>query len=136
MLSHYLQVQLYEDFAKSRAKASVEDSISEASTEEEEKPKLKATGHVFQVRLFSLDIVLGNPFETSIVYIHVYSSLSLFAHCCISLRIVETCQSEHGSNLCVIKALLHTFCNTTYHNSFFLCHTFCMPFIFYRCISL
>ncbi|XP_032409207.1 TATA-binding protein-associated factor 172 [Xiphophorus hellerii] len=43
-----LQVQLYEDFAKSRAKASVEDSISAASGEEEEKPKLKATGHVFQ----------------------------------------------------------------------------------------
>uniref|UniRef100_A0A3Q3JAF2 BTAF1 RNA polymerase II, B-TFIID transcription factor-associated n=1 Tax=Monopterus albus TaxID=43700 RepID=A0A3Q3JAF2_MONAL len=43
-----LQVQLYEDFAKSRAKASVEDSISAASAEEEEKPKLKATGHVFQ----------------------------------------------------------------------------------------
>ncbi|XP_037638509.1 TATA-binding protein-associated factor 172 isoform X1 [Sebastes umbrosus] len=42
-----LQVQLYEDFAKSRAKASVEDSISTTSTEEE-KPKLKATGHVFQ----------------------------------------------------------------------------------------
>ncbi len=50
MLSHYLQVQLYEDFAKSRAKASVEDSISTASSEEEEKPKLKATGHVFQVQ--------------------------------------------------------------------------------------
>ncbi|XP_029306426.1 TATA-binding protein-associated factor 172 [Cottoperca gobio] len=43
-----LQVQLYEDFAKSRAKASVEDSISNTDTEEEEKPKLKATGHVFQ----------------------------------------------------------------------------------------
>ncbi|KAM3606110.1 uncharacterized protein V6R79_010725 [Siganus canaliculatus] len=43
-----LQVQLYEDFAKSRAKASVDDSISSASAEEEEKPKLKATGHVFQ----------------------------------------------------------------------------------------
>ncbi|XP_061914731.1 TATA-binding protein-associated factor 172 [Entelurus aequoreus] len=42
-----LQVQLYEDFAKSRAKASVDDSISVASTDEE-KPKLKATGHVFQ----------------------------------------------------------------------------------------
>ncbi|XP_041865492.1 TATA-binding protein-associated factor 172 [Melanotaenia boesemani] len=42
-----LQVQLYEDFAKSRAKASVEDSIS-VTSEEEEKPKLKATGHVFQ----------------------------------------------------------------------------------------
>lgn len=44
-----LQVQLYEDFAKSRAKASVDESISTASAEEEEKPKLKATGHVFQV---------------------------------------------------------------------------------------
>uniref|UniRef100_A0A3Q2YQE6 B-TFIID TATA-box binding protein associated factor 1 n=1 Tax=Hippocampus comes TaxID=109280 RepID=A0A3Q2YQE6_HIPCM len=43
-----LQVQLYEDFAKSRAKASIDDSISVASAEQEEKPKLKATGHVFQ----------------------------------------------------------------------------------------
>ncbi|XP_059929981.1 TATA-binding protein-associated factor 172 isoform X1 [Gadus macrocephalus] len=43
-----LQVQLYEDFAKSRAKVGVEDTISLASQEEEEKPKLKATGHVFQ----------------------------------------------------------------------------------------
>ncbi|XP_034407623.1 TATA-binding protein-associated factor 172 [Cyclopterus lumpus] len=42
-----LQVQLYEDFAKSRAKASVEDSIANTAAEEE-KPKLKATGHVFQ----------------------------------------------------------------------------------------
>ena len=49
MFPRHLQVQLYEDFAKSRAKASVEDTISVASTEEEEKPKLKATGHVFQV---------------------------------------------------------------------------------------
>lgn len=46
-------MQLYEDFARSRAKASVDESISTASAEEEEeeKPKLKATGHVFQVRL-------------------------------------------------------------------------------------
>uniref|UniRef100_A0A671LNL0 TATA-binding protein-associated factor 172-like n=1 Tax=Sinocyclocheilus anshuiensis TaxID=1608454 RepID=A0A671LNL0_9TELE len=44
-----LQVQLYEDFAKSRAKVNVDDVISTASMqEEEEKPKLKATGHVFQ----------------------------------------------------------------------------------------
>lgn len=44
-----LQVQLYEDFAKSRAKVNVDDVISTASTQEdEEKPKLKATGHVFQ----------------------------------------------------------------------------------------
>lgn len=44
------QVQLYEDFAKSRAKVNVDDVISTASMqEEEEKPKLKATGHVFQV---------------------------------------------------------------------------------------
>ena len=55
MFSHsHLQVQLYEDFAKSRAKASVEDSISMSSNEEEEKPKLKATGHVFQVQLYLL----------------------------------------------------------------------------------
>jgi len=46
------QVQLYEDFAKSRAKLDVDDVISTTSTqEEEEKPKLKATGHVFQVDL-------------------------------------------------------------------------------------
>ncbi|XP_030628139.1 TATA-binding protein-associated factor 172 [Chanos chanos] len=44
-----LQVQLYEDFAKSRAKMSIDDTISTAAVpDEEEKPKLKATGHVFQ----------------------------------------------------------------------------------------
>lgn len=44
------QVQLYEDFAKSRAKVNVDDVLSTAAQEEEDKPKLKATGHVFQVR--------------------------------------------------------------------------------------
>ncbi|KAM8924786.1 TATA-binding protein-associated factor 172 [Pelodytes ibericus] len=44
-----LQVQLYEDFAKSRTKTDLDDSVSATSVEEEsEKPKLKATGHVFQ----------------------------------------------------------------------------------------
>ncbi|XP_005991591.1 TATA-binding protein-associated factor 172 isoform X2 [Latimeria chalumnae] len=44
-----LQVQLYEDFAKSRAKYNINETISTTSlTEENEKPKLKATGHVFQ----------------------------------------------------------------------------------------
>ncbi|XP_068114094.1 TATA-binding protein-associated factor 172 [Hyperolius riggenbachi] len=44
-----LQVQLYEDFAKSRAKTDVDETMSTtALTEESEKPKLKATGHVFQ----------------------------------------------------------------------------------------
>lgn len=64
-----MQVQLYEDFAKSRAKASVEDSISTASTEEEEKPKLKATGHVFQVQIFFLlDICLSLALNVTLVY--------------------------------------------------------------------
>uniref|UniRef100_A0A7M4F9D6 B-TFIID TATA-box binding protein associated factor 1 n=1 Tax=Crocodylus porosus TaxID=8502 RepID=A0A7M4F9D6_CROPO len=44
-----LQVQLYEDFAKSRAKCDIDETVSSISlTEETEKPKLKATGHVFQ----------------------------------------------------------------------------------------
>ncbi|OCT71624.1 TATA-binding protein-associated factor 172 [Xenopus laevis] len=44
-----LQVQLYEDFAKSRAKTDVDESVSTTSLiEENEKPKVKATGHVFQ----------------------------------------------------------------------------------------
>lgn len=44
-----LQVQLYEDFAKSRAKCDVDETVSSAAlSEETEKPKLKATGHVFQ----------------------------------------------------------------------------------------
>ncbi|XP_055469787.1 TATA-binding protein-associated factor 172 isoform X2 [Psammomys obesus] len=44
-----LQVQLYEDFAKSRAKGDVDETVSSAAlSEETEKPKLKATGHVFQ----------------------------------------------------------------------------------------
>lgn len=45
-----LQVQLYEDFAKSRAKCDIDETVSSISmSEETEKPKLKATGHVFQV---------------------------------------------------------------------------------------
>ncbi|XP_072281164.1 TATA-binding protein-associated factor 172 isoform X2 [Pyxicephalus adspersus] len=44
-----LQVQLYEDFAKSRAKTDVDETVSmSALSEESERPKLKATGHVFQ----------------------------------------------------------------------------------------
>ncbi|KAM4032830.1 TATA-binding protein-associated factor 172 isoform 3-T3 [Anomaloglossus baeobatrachus] len=44
-----LQVQLYEDFAKSRAKTDVDETVSTSSLSEEgEKQKLKATGHVFQ----------------------------------------------------------------------------------------
>ncbi|XP_029465800.1 TATA-binding protein-associated factor 172 [Rhinatrema bivittatum] len=44
-----LQVQLYEDFAKSRAKCDIDETVSTSSlTEENDKPKLKATGHVFQ----------------------------------------------------------------------------------------
>ena len=47
-----LQVQLYEDFAKSRAKCDVDETVSSAAlSEETEKPKLKATGHVFQVEV-------------------------------------------------------------------------------------
>lgn len=46
------QVQLYEDFAKSRAKCDVDETVSSAAlSEETEKPKLKATGHVFQVHV-------------------------------------------------------------------------------------
>lgn len=44
-----LQVQLYEDFAKSRAKTDVDETVSmSALSEESERTKLKATGHVFQ----------------------------------------------------------------------------------------
>lgn len=50
-LEHGLQVQLYEDFAKSRAKCDIDETVSSISLREEtEKPKLKATGHVFQVQ--------------------------------------------------------------------------------------
>lgn len=50
-----LQVQLYEDFAKSRAKCDIDETVSSISLNEEtEKPKLKATGHVFQVQISSV----------------------------------------------------------------------------------
>ncbi|KAF4791370.1 TATA-binding protein-associated factor 172 isoform X1 [Turdus rufiventris] len=53
-----LQVQLYEDFAKSRAKCDIDETVSSISMNEEtEKPKLKSTGHVFQLLL---DCGLGN----------------------------------------------------------------------------
>lgn len=42
-----LQVQLYEDFAKSRAKKTVDDSVT-AATGEDEPPNSHATAHVFQ----------------------------------------------------------------------------------------
>lgn len=46
----FFQVQLYEDFAKSRAKTDVAETVAmTALSEESERPKLKATGHVFQV---------------------------------------------------------------------------------------
>lgn len=41
---------MYEDFAKSRAKVNVDDVLSPTAQEDEDKPKLKATGHVFQVK--------------------------------------------------------------------------------------
>lgn len=75
-LSLCLQVQLYEDFAKSRAKVGVEDTISTVSTQEEEKPKLKATGHVFQVHthyvtafvVFGLSLTMkGDFFSTELL---------------------------------------------------------------------
>nr|XP_033799589.1 TATA-binding protein-associated factor 172 isoform X2 [Geotrypetes seraphini] len=43
-----LQVQLYEDFAKSRAKCDIDETVSTTSLTENDQPKLKATGHVFQ----------------------------------------------------------------------------------------
>ncbi|MGH0116970.1 UNVERIFIED_CONTAM: hypothetical protein FKN15_026664, partial [Acipenser sinensis] len=44
-----LQIQLYEDFAKSRAKVDLDDTLSTATApQENEQPKLKPTGHVFQ----------------------------------------------------------------------------------------
>lgn len=59
-MGEILQVQLYEDFAKSRAKCDVDETVSSAAlSEETEKPKLKATGHVFQVQImvFFLNVV-------------------------------------------------------------------------------
>lgn len=53
-----LQVQLYEDFAKSRAKCDIDETVSSISLNEEtEKPKLKSTGHVFQVQIFSVILI-------------------------------------------------------------------------------
>ncbi|KAK6487599.1 TATA-binding protein-associated factor 172-like [Huso huso] len=44
-----LQIQLYEDFAKSRAKVDLDDTLSPATApQENEQPKLKPAGHVFQ----------------------------------------------------------------------------------------
>lgn len=58
-----LQVQLYEDFAKSRAKCDIDETVSSISMNEEtEKPKLKSTGHVFQVKIvhtFLVTVFIG-----------------------------------------------------------------------------
>ena len=44
----FQQIQLYEDFARSRAKKGVEDTIHDV--EKDTKPKAPATTHIFQVR--------------------------------------------------------------------------------------
>eukprot|EP00058_Branchiostoma_floridae_P013864 XP_002599352.1 hypothetical protein BRAFLDRAFT_64295 [Branchiostoma floridae] len=53
-----LQVQLYEDFAKSQARKGVEDSITMATADEEEKPK--RTTHIFQALQY-LQKVCNHP---------------------------------------------------------------------------
>lgn len=80
-----LQVQLYEDFAKSRAKASVEDSITSVSAEEEEKPKLKATGHVFQVHWF-YSILCRNKME---IHRYNYYTQSTILNICLNFNPFE-----------------------------------------------
>lgn len=80
-----LQIQLYEDFAKSRAKCDVEETVSAASiTEETEKPKLKATGHVFQALQY-LRKLCNHP------------ALVLTAHHPEQKRITEKLANENSS---------------------------------------
>lgn len=44
-----LQVQLYEDFAKSQVKRGLEESVSHIDDDENEKKRSKDTPHIFQV---------------------------------------------------------------------------------------
>jgi len=48
---YLIQVQLYEDFARSRAKKGVEDTVSHLGVEETKEKKVsnQGTTHVFQV---------------------------------------------------------------------------------------
>lgn len=47
-----LQVQLYEDFAKSRAMKTVDEDVHTAEEEEEDKLVISGTSHIFQVLLY------------------------------------------------------------------------------------
>ena len=45
-----LQVQLYEDFAKSQVKKGLDESVSHFDEEESSKKQSRETPHIFQVR--------------------------------------------------------------------------------------
>jgi hypothetical protein len=53
-----IQVQLYEDFAKSRAKQGLDDVVTTLGGEEDTKKHSPSIGHVFQVKYSSMDTVI------------------------------------------------------------------------------
>ena len=62
----FQQIQLYEDFARSRAKKGVEDTIHDV--EKDNKPKAPATTHIFQVRrnIFIYKMIVFNEIKQNL----------------------------------------------------------------------
>jgi len=81
-----LQVQLYEDFAKSQVKRGLEESVSNIDDDENEKKRSKDTPHIFQVGFRFLDfIAFIFKFSSSLPVIFLSLSPSL------SLRLLPFC---------------------------------------------
>ena len=62
----FLQVQLYEDFAKSRVKKGLDDSVSQIDGDNDDNAR-KETPHIFQV-LFSLLHFIGQLILEPLVF--------------------------------------------------------------------
>ena len=59
MLCYLVQTQLYEDFAKSRAKQGVEDSVTLLESSDSKERKSAGATHVFQVCIKTLYFFSG-----------------------------------------------------------------------------
>jgi SNF2 family DNA or RNA helicase len=92
-----LQVQLYEDFAKSRAMKTVDENVHTAEEEEEDKLIISGTSHIFQVLLYYFTL-LPPPRSVLNNYCQFY---------CHNNRVVSNFHSVHknkaavGMYLCV-----------------------------------
>ena len=74
-----LQVQLYEDFAKSQVKKGLEESVSHIDDDEKEEKRTKDTPHIFQVSfpIPFLSAIHYDQFVKAIIFFLIFLSLPI-----------------------------------------------------------